>query len=339
MYWRLSCAIFLVLGTYAVSAVVVDAASLYVDPNTSNVLKGDTVTVAVRIDTDEGECINAVDVTLAYTDGIQAVDVSTGRSILTLWLERPVINRDARTITFAAGIPNGYCGRIPGDPSLTNVLAEIVFRAPGFSVGKKEDASTLLTFEPGTRVLLNDGSGSDAPLRTLSGTINLIQETGTTTKDAWGGVVAADDVPPTPFSIELVRNPQIFNNKYYIVWNTTDKQSGIDHYEVLEESPEDFYAFRWGAANNPWITVESPYVLKDQTLRSVIRVRALDKAGNEQISVLVPDKALQSIHPIILLIGGILIALFVGGILLAIWMLLRRRKKVVSDDISHEHTT
>ncbi len=303
-----------------------EAATLYVDPFSMDVLKGDTVTVAVRLDTDENECVNAVDAVITYGEGIQAVDVSRGRSILSLWVEEPTIDQDARTITFAGGIPNGYCGRIPGDPSLTNVIAELVFRAPGFTIGRSETESVQVGFGEQSRVLLNDGTGDEAPLRTVPGTLNLIQQVGTSTKDEWGDVVDQDAIPPQPFGMELVQNPSVFSGKYYIVFNTTDKQSGIDHYEVMEESRDDLYTFRWGRADAPWMTAESPYVLNDQDLRSIIRVRALDKAGNERIAVLIPDDAVRPVPLMawVALALAVLIALVVGVWAMR-WYLLRRR--------------
>jgi membrane protein YdbS with pleckstrin-like domain len=36
-----------------------------------------------------------------------------------------------------------------------------------------------------------------------------------------------------------------------------------------------------------------PYVLKDQTLKSIIRVKAVDKAGNERIVSLQPQSAIK----------------------------------------------
>ena len=71
-------------------------------------------------------------------------------------------------MTFAGGIPNGYCGRIPGDPRLTNIILEIIFQAPAFAVGVGErDDIANISFSDETSVLLNDGSGSPAVLRTL----------------------------------------------------------------------------------------------------------------------------------------------------------------------------
>ena len=38
-----------------------------------------------------------------------------------------------------------------------------------------------------------------------------------------------------------------------------------------------------------WIRAESPYVLKDQKLKSYVYIKAIDKAGNERIEV-IPQK-------------------------------------------------
>ncbi len=319
---------------FAVPALT-HAASLYIDPISSSVLKGDTVTVAVRLDTDEGECVNTVDAVLSYSSSIQAIDVSRGQSILSLWVEEPTIKESEHTITFAGGIPNGYCGRIPGDPSLTNIVAELVFRSPGFSVGGGgNNQQALVNFEPATRVLLNDGTGEDAPLRTIGGSIDLLQQVGTSTTDEWRDVVADDAIPPQPFSIELVQNPEVFEGAYYVVFNTTDKQSGIDHYEAIEESRADLYTFRWGRVDAPWVEVKSPYVLNDQSLRSVIRVRAIDKAGNERITVLIPDDSVRSMDAALVFVAiGIGLALLVIVLASLGFLLYRRRKQKSSLDI------
>lgn len=317
--------LFFFLVYFVSAAQTAEAATLYIDPFSVDVLKGDTVTLAVRLDTDEGECVNTVDSVITYGEGIQAVDVSRGKSILSLWVEEPVIDKDQRKITFAGGIPNGYCGRIPGDPSLTNVVAEIIFRAPGFSVGKAENASALIQFDPMSRVLLNDGFGTEANLKTIPTTINLLQQVGTSSQDIWRDVVQDDKTPPQPFSIDLVEDSNVFDGKYYIVFNTTDKQSGVDHYEVIEEPRSDIYSFRWGRADAPWVETKSPYVLKDQSLSSIIRVRALDKAGNERITVFIPDDSERPIGLIVWILGGIG-ALLVAGLIGAITLLIIRRR-------------
>ena len=60
-----------------------------------------------------------------------------------------------------------------------------------------------------------------------------------------------------------------------MVFATIDKTSGVDYYEV-KEGKHDFQR------------AESPYLLEDQSLRSKISVRAVDKAGNERIAEIIP---------------------------------------------------
>jgi hypothetical protein len=96
------------------------------DPNVAEMKRGDTIKVSVRLDTDQDECVNTIDAVITYSENIQPIDTSRGSSILSMWVEVPTINREQHTITFAGGIPNGYCGRIVGDPRLTNNIIEIM---------------------------------------------------------------------------------------------------------------------------------------------------------------------------------------------------------------------
>lgn len=331
--------IFLVVVCFFIDIGSAQAASLYMEPNNTEIKRGDTIAVAVRLDTDEAsdECVNVVDATIKYPENIEPVDTTRGNSILSVWLEEPVINKAERTITFAGGIPNGYCGRIPGDPRLTNVVVELLFRSPGMLVGAVSDLdAATIEFGPETRVLLNDGFGTEATLETYGTTINLLKEVGNTITNEWSDRIEADTIPPEEFTIELVRTPNAFSNRYIIVFGTTDKQSGIDHYEVLEEPFDEFELFQWGAETAPWLTTRSPYELKDQSLNSTIRVRAIDKAGNEYVATLVPDESQRSMSTQSKLLVALIVA-GVGGLLLVGFLtsvLLRRRK--VSEDVEYD---
>ncbi len=290
-------ALFGLLLCIAVTAVRVQAATLYLDPGVATLYRGDAVVLAVRLmpDQAEGECINVVDAVITYPEHFQPIDVSIGRSIFPIWVEQPTINRDNRTISFAGGIPNGYCGRVEGDPRLTNILADIVFRSPGTQIGGSKVTLASIDFGPGTRALLNDGLGTEAPLRTLGATINLEPTAGAELVDDWRASVREDNIPPEPFTIELVRGGLETGGKYYIVFSTTDKQTGISHYEVMEEPVTEFGRFTWGAVGVPWLRVNSPYTLRDQSLNSIIRVKAIDKAGNEYLATLIPDESQRSL--------------------------------------------
>lgn len=291
------------------------AATIYLDPQDLFLHKADTKRVSVRIDVDEGECVNAADVVLSYDAGIDVVDVSRGESILSLWVEDPVIDRSLRQVRFAGGIPHGYCGRVPGDPRLSNIIAELQIQAPGMVVGKPAPSTATLNFLPETRLLLNDGLGTDAQLTRTGSTVTVGDGVGTTVINEWQTEIVSDVLPPDPFSIVLARDDTAFGGEYFISFSTTDKQSGIDHYEVYEEPFEELSRFRWGAPDEPnWIETESPYVLKDQYLRSIIRVKVLDKAGNEQIAVLSPDESLRSTTPLEYVTYALLLLLCIAGL-------------------------
>jgi hypothetical protein len=314
---------------------VAEAATLYIDPGVATLYRGDAVKSAVRIMPDQaaGECINAVDATITYSDNIQPVDVSIGNSIFNAWIEQPTINPENRTITFAGGIPNGYCGRVEGDPRLTNIIAEIVFRSPGMMIGGGDNNEVLIDFGDTTQVLLNDGLGTVASLRTLGARYTLDRAAGAELNDPWRDSVRADNIPPEEFSLDLYWDSSgiNFTGKYMLVFSTVDKQTGIDYYEVMEEPVLEFSQFKWGGVGVPWVRADSPYEIKDQTLNSIIRVKAVDKAGNEYIATFVPDQSLQTLSKnelyTYLAIAGS--ALVVVILIIAAVIFWRRRRSVL----------
>lgn len=323
---------FLLALFYVVSVSPASAALLYFDPSSVEVNRGDSVTLGLRIDTDEDECINTIDATIHYDPSIRVVDISRGSSILNLWVENPVIDEENHTVHFAGGVPGGYCGRIPGDPSLTNVVLELIFKSPGFNVGSGDNSSAKIWVDENSQVLLHDGLGTNATLRLQDSEIVLLKNAGSSVTDEWRKDILDDKDLPSDFAITLTKYDTAFSDKYFITFNAIDKQSGIDHYEVMEEPITEFNTFRWGRADAPWITTDSPYVLNDQTLNSTIRVKAVDKAGNERIVALVPDPALQSMSRDERITWGV-----VGGvgtilIVLTAYAILKRRKARVTTE-------
>jgi hypothetical protein len=286
----------------------VQAASLYMDPAFSSIGRGDAVSVSVRLDTDEAneECVNAVDGVIKYSEEVTLVDTSIGDSIFSMWVEQPKIDTANRTITFAGGIPNGYCGRITGDPRLTNNIVTLIFRAPGFSIGQNIAATSTakIEFAPETSAYLNDGFGTKAELGLFGASIDISKNPSQTLKDPWQEAVVTDEIAPEPFAIVLHRDEKAFGGQYFIAFNTSDKQTGIDQYQVMEEPLSEFWSFEWGRADAPWITTRSPYVLHDQSLNSTIRVKAIDKAGNEYIATLVPEEAMRTMPTSQIILGA-----------------------------------
>ena len=122
-----------------------------------------------------------------------------------------------------------------------------------------------------------------------------------------------DTLPPEPFEITIGQNPSIFAGQYFLTFAAVDKTSGIDHFEILETRK----------SKGKWERGESPYLLKDQSLTSIIKVKAVDKAGNERIAEIVPSLNPFPYRTRILVLTGMLILIGVGGV----WWLMRKFMK------------
>ncbi len=292
---------------------LVEAATLYLEPATGQFQPGETFIVDIRIDT-EGECINAVEANLSFSsDILKATDFSRGESILSLWVKEPTFSVvscgeadvSCGLVSFSGGIPGGYCGRIPGDPGTSNLLGKIIFRAPGMTIRETTQNGTQnyakISFLESSKVLLNDGLGTPAKLTTKGATIK-ITEVGPLkiSKNEWQKELAEDKIPPELFEIKIYKDPLIFDGKYFIVFTTSDKQTGLDYFEIKE-----------GERN--WKRAESPYLLEDRELRSIIKVKAVDKSGNERIAEHIPEIFKKPFSWQILLI-------FIIGLVIIGWM-------------------
>ncbi len=288
-----------------------DAAVLYLDPPTGTYGRGDTFTMQVRVN-NEDECINAAHIEIHYpTTLLRAVDFSRGSSIFSLWVEEPTIDTEKGTIRFAGGVPGGYCGRIPGDPVLSNILGRIVFTVLG---GDNESARVAVS--KGSLVYLNDGLGSEATVKTEDAVLT-IGPVPLLPQNEWLNEVGEDTTPPDAFQIHIDSTQGVFDGKYYAVFSTVDKQSGLDHYEIFER----------GA----WKRIESPYKLRDQVLRDTLEIKAIDKAGNERLGTYDPSSIPErktSPHDYALIIG-IVVLLFGAGV--ARWY--TRQKAAQGEDI------
>ena len=140
----------------------------------------------------------------------------------------------------------------------------------------------------------------------------------------WGPKVTframIDSTPPEDFKPEIGQDPAVFEGKYFLSFAATDKTSGIDYYEILEA---DRRGFKRGTTRKAeWRRAESPYLLEDQSLQSIIKVKPVDKAGNERIVEIKPP---EKPFPYGLII---LISIIVVIILAAIWWIIRKLKLI-----------
>src|SRR3989339_1079900 len=288
--------------------VYAQASVLYLDPAEGEYGPGDSFTADVRLEIGN-DCVNTVEAFVNFpNDYLSVADFITGESILSLWVEKPdkaglkEINRTG-TLHFAGGIPGGYCGKIPGDPGESDILGRIVFQVPGMIISDFDRNSLNVYFSAASRVLLHDGLGT-ADVLTTRGAQYKFSGASTDPDESWREDIKSDTISPLPFVIELRSDPGIFDGRYYIIFSTTDKETGMDHFEILEITPEELsgitdkpnlYERLFAEPKTPsvWKRAKTPYLLEDQSLLSVIRVKAVDKAGNERIEEYVPPESMR----------------------------------------------
>jgi hypothetical protein len=328
--------------------VAVKAATVYLEPAEGDFGPGDSFTADVKIDPD-AYCINTVDITVNFPkDYLQVVDFLTGESLINIWLDKPdsskmtEINGSGK-LHFSGGIPGGYCGRIPGDPGVSNILSRIIFQVPQLIVSDTVPDKLEVDFSGDSQVLINDGFGTKDALVTRKAVYNFLREGAGAGGEGWRQQISDDKTPPEPFVVELYANPSMFNGRYYIIFNTSDKQTGIDHYEVLELRPGEEIGVKpesglleslLGQTRQApaWKKAAIPYLLEDQELLSVIKVKAIDKAGNERVieftpgaaETPVPREAVRSNNLLPVALGGVMLLV----VLSMIWIFVRLYKKI-----------
>lgn len=316
------------------------AATLSIDPPLGHFGPGDTFVLTVRLDTTPEECVNAVSAEINYpTDWMKASAVSKGESFLTLWPEEPSVDLLKGVVRFDGGIPAGYCGRVQGDPGKTNIVAKIIFTIPGNMIGGKTASGTVplaVMFGPSTKILLNDGFGTAAPLTLQSGAyVRELSSVGL--KNEWLDIVHQDTIAPELFQVQLAHDANTFQGKYFIIFSTVDKQSGVDHYEVSEDDPNQFGFVRGKKYEKAlFARAKSPYVLTDQELKSRVTVRAYDAAGNVSEAILSPQNGVKTVTTAKTSTSALLryVVSLIGGTALAaafVWYWIRRRKSRATD--------
>jgi hypothetical protein len=256
----------------------VQAAELYLKSSQGSYSPNEIFKVEIRLNVSSGENVTALEGNIKYNpQDLKAIDFLKGNSILT-FVEEPKINQEQGIATFSGIIPGGYAGRLPGDPGESNLLGTIVFQTL-----KTTNPQTLIEITKNSKILLNAGEEleNNLVLKSLNIAINP-QEVVFNPLNELEKIKEEDKIPPEDFKPEIVK----INSQYFLVFNTQDKQSGIDHYEVaiLKENLLGQLKFI-----NNFKVGESPYPLQETDLDKVIEVKAIDKAGNERIAILYPQ--------------------------------------------------
>ncbi|MEZ4210653.1 MAG: hypothetical protein R3B38_03025 [Patescibacteria group bacterium] len=195
----------------------------------------------------QGKEINAIDGRLTLSGNGRIEDMRIGGSVVGIWVQQGV-STNGKTLEFAGAIPGGFTG--------SGLLFSVEYRAQG---------TGLLSFGlEGVRTLLNDGLGTKDSVTVSGVTVRVSPATAPTDETQ---PEKADTTKPESFTVKLIQDESVFDGKWHIVFNATDGQSGVDHYEIKE-------------GNGDWIIGESPYLLQDQELKGPILVRAVDEFAN-----------------------------------------------------------
>lgn len=286
--------IILITGFLSFVAGATSAATLYFSPAKGDFSQSETLVVDLKINT-ENQSINTVEGYIKFSPEIFDLEkISDGSSIISFWVKKP--ESGAGSIAFSGVIPGGYLGQ-------DGLLARIFLRP-------KKEGLGILEIESSSKVLLNDGLGTEAKLKFTSASFNIIKPgiAPLKPKNQIVPVITKDTEPPEAFSPQIARDLNIFDGKWFLVFATQDKGSGIDFYNVCEGD------------NEKCVIASSPYLLKNQALNKKIFVKAFDKAGNEKIALLQPTFVSWYKKPIVDIIIGAIILI----VLLLVWRLWKK---------------
>lgn len=246
-----------ILGVLVIPTTT-SAASLKVSSG-SAVSSGDTSIIEIYLDT-EGKNINTIDGSIVLSDthqgNFEIKDVSLVNSAFTMWPRKPSLG-EGHQISFVGGVPGG----VVGDRLLL------------FKVIVKINDSGEFKITP-NKILayLNDGLGTGVELSRDVSVINIGSSKGSP-KDNWAEIISNDNTAPLKFEVVLNQDANLFDGKKFISFETTDAESGIDYYEVMEGS-------------YPLVRSGTNYVLIEQDKDLKVVVYAYDKAGNFQVATL-----------------------------------------------------
>lgn len=130
-------------------------ANLKVSPPSGSYEVGGLVDVAFILDTG-GEAVNAVQADIIFpADKLQVVNPVASTSFISIWVSPPSYSNTSGTIHFQGGLPN------PGIKTSAGVISTVTFRV-------KSSGKAAITYAPTSKVLRNDGEGTNILASTSS---------------------------------------------------------------------------------------------------------------------------------------------------------------------------
>ncbi len=236
------------------------AAKVFIETAHTEFFVGDTILVDIKVDSEDKE-INTVEgkISLNYLpEAVLIKDINLSESSFSLWPNKPLLSEDLKAISFVGGVPSGLKS---DDATLFRVVLNL------------NKSGTVALNPTNISVYLNDGKGTKDALSTESLVIDVLPKK--TDHDAINDLetlISEDKTPPNPFKILAGKDDSIFEGKKFLSFDTTDAQSGIKYYEVIEDG------------SSP-VRSGGTYVLLNQDTSVKVTVLAYDAAGNMRKSV------------------------------------------------------
>lgn len=218
---------------------------------------------------DNHETFNTIEGEITIKNlNLKNANISTTNSVIDFWVDKPMISNNK--ISFS-GITPGGIAQEAGEILSVNFqalenLSEIIIETAQGAYFLNDGLGTINNFTQNSRTITLPESDSEAP------EIN-------------------DLYPPENFYPKVFSDPDIYNGQYILVFDTKDKGSGIDYYQVAETKKitRDSNGKISPLRNSQWKKTESPYILQDQKLSSYVLVEAVDKAGNKRLAIIYPQ--------------------------------------------------
>lgn len=239
--------IFLLFITYKTEAV-----SIVLDSPKLVVGQEEEFYVDVQLDT-KGQSINGIEGSVSFIGGdLSFLRSENAKSIMDLWVLNPVIKK--YSIHFMAISTYGFSGVI--DPfnqeeKLPGLITRLFFKPNSIGEVLFTTSSFFLT--------LDDGLGTMIEIPPTSFSVSV--EGNVSIQEPNNEIYSEPEIKAF-----VVQDENLFNNKYTLIFEAKDSETGIDKVLIKE-------------GKRKWREIESPYLLKDQSRRSLISLRAINFSG------------------------------------------------------------
>ncbi len=240
---------FFILFLSLTSSVFAGSFEIDAENNSKEYKTGDEIIFEANLKTG-GNFYNAIKGEVTVDERFVLKQIVTGGSIVSAWIENPSDTKN-NTINFSGIIAGGYNG---------NGMIFKMILIP-------KQSGDLNVSTNNSFIYLNDGEGTEEKVIENSQIVSVrnlyVGEENTV-------INLKDNIAPERFEVTLTKDKNIADGEYILIFEATDKGSGIKTYEVLE-------------GKNLFKQAKSPYMLVNQKINERIYVKAIDYSGNERV--------------------------------------------------------